>query len=76
MHHADELPGLPPGVGLAAVSWMLRVGFVLSPPLVGVVADASSLRVGLLGVVAAGALVAIIGRVLRNDQLGGSSARS
>jgi hypothetical protein len=55
---------------------MLRVGFVLSPPLVGVVADASSLRVGLLGVVAAGALVAIIGRVLRNDQLGGSSARS
>lgn len=59
MHAADELPGLPPGAGLSAVSWLLRVGFLLSPPVVGVLADASSLRVGLLLVPIAG--VAVIG---------------
>lgn len=59
MHAADELPGLPVGVGLTVVSWVLRVGFLLSPPLVGVVADAASLRVGLLSVVVAGAATAL-----------------
>jgi fucose permease len=76
MHHADELPGLRPGVGLGAVSWMLRVGFVLSPLVVGVVADATSLRAGLLGVVAAGAVIAMVGRVLRRGEAGSSNARS
>ncbi|ACZ29265.1 major facilitator superfamily MFS_1 [Xylanimonas cellulosilytica DSM 15894] len=64
MHTADELPGLPAGVGLTVVSWLLRVGFLVSPAAVGLVADATSLRVGLLGVVGAGVLVAVVGRVL------------
>ena len=64
MHAADELPGVPHGVGLTVVSWLLRVGFLLSPPLVGLVADAAGLRVGLLGVVAAGLGVVLLGRVL------------
>lgn len=64
MHTGDELPGLPEGAGLTAVSWLLRVGFLLSPPVVGVVADATSLRVGLLGVVVAGLVVLAVGRVL------------
>ena len=64
MHTADELPGLPDGAGLTIVSWLLRVGFLLSPPIVGSVADATSLRVGLLGVVLAGAVVTVVGRVL------------
>jgi hypothetical protein len=64
MHSADELPGLHRGAGLAAVSWMLRVGFLLSPPLVGVVADAVSLRVGLLSVVLAGLGMLTLGRGL------------
>lgn len=64
MHTADELPGLPAGVGLTAVSWLLRVGFLISPTVVGVVADATSLRVALLGVVLAGVGVLAFGRVL------------
>ncbi|MEV6305550.1 MFS transporter [Actinoplanes sp. NPDC051861] len=64
MHTADELPGLPAGVGLTVVSWLLRVGFLLSPPLVGFVADLSSLRVGLLTVVVAGVVTAVAARVL------------
>ena len=64
MHASDELPGLAVGVGLTVVSWMLRVGFLLSPPLVGLVADHVSLRAGLLSVVLAGLLVVVLGRVL------------
>ena len=58
---ADELPGLPPGAGLTVVSWLLRIGFLLSPPLVGVVADAAGLRVGLLTVVLAGVGMVVLG---------------
>ena len=67
MHTAEELPGLPHGVGLTMVSWLLRAGFLLSPPLVGIVADAVSLRVALLSVVVAGLGILTLGRVLRND---------
>jgi MFS family permease len=64
-HAADELPGLPPGLGLAVINWLLRVGFLLSPPLIGVVADAVSLRVALLLVVLAGIGALLLGRLLR-----------
>ncbi|MEV0330364.1 MFS transporter [Micromonospora echinospora] len=64
MHTADELPGLPPGTGLTIVSWLLRAGFLLSPPLVGFVADLTSLRVGLLTVVGAGVVTLVLARVL------------
>ncbi|MCO8271124.1 MFS transporter [Actinoplanes sp. TRM 88003] len=66
MHTADELPGLSPGTGLTIVSWLLRGGFLLSPPLVGLIADQSSLRVGLLSVVLAGVVTLVLGRVLVN----------
>ncbi|MGW5636070.1 MFS transporter [Streptomyces sp. NPDC003832] len=64
MHQADELPGLKPGSGLAVVSWLMRLGFLCSPPVVGLVADATSLRVGLLVVPAAGVLVLLLSGVL------------
>lgn len=64
MHTADELPDLAPGVGLTLVSWLLRVGFLVSPAVVGLVADASSLRVALVGTVVAGLGVLLLGRNL------------
>lgn len=72
MHEADELPGLKPGSGLALVSWLMRLGFLLSPPLVGLVADAASLRAGLLVVPFAGVLVLLLAGVLqgRRDRPG------
>ena len=73
-HAADELPGLPPGLGLAVINWLLRVGFLLSPPLIGVVADAVSLRVALLVVVLAGIGALLPGRLLRTTVGTGSSA--
>jgi fucose permease len=58
MHAADQLPGLRPGAALTVVSLITRVGFLLSPPLVGVIADAAGLRVGLV-VVPVAALLAL-----------------
>jgi hypothetical protein len=66
---ADEVPGLPHGVGLAAINWLLRIGFLISAPLVGAIADAVSLRVGLLTVVLAGMCVAVLGRSLPSRRL-------
>jgi MFS family permease len=57
MHGADQLPGMRPGTGLTAVTWLMRVGFFGAPLLVGLVADATSLRVGLLSVSVAGVVV-------------------
>ncbi|MFD4027853.1 MFS transporter [Streptomyces sp. NPDC058576] len=65
MHEADALPGLKPGSGLTIVSWLMRLGFLLSPPVVGHVADATSLRTGLLVIPAAGLLVVLLAGVLR-----------
>ncbi|WP_322500442.1 MFS transporter [Streptomyces rochei] len=65
MHEADELPGLKPGSGLTIVSWLMRLGFLLSPPVVGLVADATSLRAGLLVVPLAGVIVLLLAGVLR-----------
>src|SRR6478752_9699286 len=64
MHTADELPGFRAGTGLSLLSWMMRLGFLLSPPVVGLIADASSLRVGLLLVPISGLLVVVLSQVL------------
>ena len=68
MHEADELPGLRPGTGLTLVSWLMRLGFLLSPPVVGAIADATSLRLGLVVVPAAGVLVVLLAGVLQQRQ--------
>ncbi|MGW6586595.1 MFS transporter [Streptomyces globisporus] len=65
MHEADALPGLKPGSGLTIVSWLMRLGFLLSPPIVGQVADTAGLRTGLLVIPAAGVLVVLLAGVLR-----------
>ncbi|PRY67109.1 MFS transporter [Glaciihabitans tibetensis] len=64
MEAADSLPGFRPGTGLTLVGWLLRVGFLVSPPIVGAIADATSLRTGLLIVPVAGLLVLLFARVL------------
>lgn len=61
---ADELPGLNPGVGLTVVSWFMRLGFLVTPPLVGSLSDMFSLRWALLVVPVAGAVTFLLARVL------------
>ncbi|HEX8105614.1 MAG TPA: MFS transporter [Solirubrobacteraceae bacterium] len=44
---AGSVPGLPPGVGLAAVSTLGYTGFLVGPPLIGALAEATSLPLAL-----------------------------
>jgi MFS family permease len=64
MHAADELPGLRAGTGVTVVSWLMRLGFLVSPPVVGFVADTVSLRAGLTVVPLAGLLTLTLASVL------------
>lgn len=70
-HAADELPGLAHGSGLTVINWLLRIGFLIWPLVVGILADAFSLRIALLTVVAAG-----LGALLLGRSLSGRSAPS
>ncbi|CAN5865350.1 MFS transporter [soil metagenome] len=62
---ADTVPGLRPGTGLTVVTWLMRVGFLLASPIVGAIADATSLRVGLLLVPVAGVVIIVFATVLK-----------
>lgn len=53
-HAADEIPGLWPGAGITVAAFLLRVGFLVSPPVIGLIADAESIRLGLVLVPVAG----------------------
>src|SRR5699024_4187067 len=44
---ADDLSGVPHGVGITVVGWFARLGFFVTPPLVGALADALTLRYAL-----------------------------
>lgn len=64
MRAADDLPGLRPGTGLTLLTWLMRVGSLGAPLIVGVVADATSLRVGLLTVPVAGVTLIVLAGAL------------
>ena len=48
MHAGDRVPGVAPGVGLTVTTWVMRLGLVLFPVLIGAVGDAVDLRVAML----------------------------
>ncbi|QHC67971.1 MFS transporter [Rathayibacter sp. VKM Ac-2759] len=74
MHEADEIPGLRAGTGVTLVSWLMRLGFLLSPPLVGLVADSAGLRAGLLVVPLAGMVAVLLAGVLSPRRRAGAAA--
>lgn len=75
MHAADNLPGFRAGTGLTLVSWLLRLGFLASPPVVGFVADSAGLRYGLLLVPVVGVAVVLLAGVLEGRRAPGSAPR-
>lgn len=74
MHAADSLPGLRAGTGLTVVTWLMRLGFLATPPVVGVVADAASIRAGLLVVPLAGVVIVAAGVALAGRRRTGAAA--
>ena len=67
---AGHVEGVPPQTGIAAVTAMGYTGFLTGPPLIGFLAQAATLRVG-LGVVPLLSAVAVIlsGKQMRADKV-------
>ncbi len=65
-HAAGNLPGLSTGHGVAAVAWASRLGFLVVPPLVGLVGDAVSVRAALAVVPVAGLLLVLLAGTVRS----------
>jgi MFS family permease len=61
---ASQLPGVSAAMGIAVISWFSRLGFVLSPLVVGLVAQGVGLRAGLAATVAAAAGLVLIAGVV------------
>lgn len=45
---AGRLPGLPEGTGIAILGWLMRLGFLLTSPVIGWLSDATTLRTAML----------------------------
>lgn len=57
---AARVPGLPHGTGIAVLGWLMRLGFLLTSPIIGVISDATNLRVALLVPLGAGVVAAYL----------------
>ena len=57
---AGSIPGLSEGAGVTVVSWLMRLGFLGTSPLIGGLADAVDLRAGLAVLIVAGAVVVVL----------------
>ncbi|MEO6014883.1 MAG: MFS transporter [Devosia sp.] len=61
MSAAAQTPGMAPSVAIGSVATMLLAGFLVGPPLIGFVSNASSLNVGFGLLAIPGAVVVIAG---------------
>jgi predicted MFS family arabinose efflux permease len=62
---AGRVPDLPPGSGIAGVATIGYAGFLAGPPVIGLVAEATSLQVGLAIVAVLAFTLFITGRAIR-----------
>ncbi len=69
---ADSMPGLAPGTGLAVLNWVMRLGYLASPPLVGLIAEYTGMRWTVAPMVAGGLILMVLARPLlgRADRTG------
>lgn len=62
---ADRVPGLAPGTGVAMLGWLMRLGFLATSPSVGLLSDATNLRVAFVIPIGAGILAAAMAHLAR-----------
>lgn len=72
MAGSDAVPGLAPGAGLAVLNWVIRIGFLVSPPLVGLIAEYAGLPWTVAPMMVGGVLIVVLagplfGRLDRRD---------
>ncbi|MDO5082918.1 MAG: MFS transporter [Arachnia propionica] len=65
MHAADELPGMGHGDGLMVVTSMMRLGFLTGPPLIGMLSEATELRLALWTIPVFAAVILLLSPSLR-----------
>jgi fucose permease len=63
---AGTVPGVRAGDGIAVVGFLARLGFLTMPPVIGAIADASSVGTGLLVVPVASLGAAVVAGALRS----------
>lgn len=64
---AARLPGLSEGAGVTVVSWLMRLGFLATSPVIGLISSATGLRWALGLLIAVGLLVVISAAALRTS---------
>lgn len=64
---ADRVPGLPAGTGIALLGWLMRLGFLLTSPVVGAFSDAVDLRTAMLLPLVGGLVAAVLAHRLRGS---------
>lgn len=57
---AGRIPGLAEGTGIAIIGWLMRLGFLLTSPAIGVISESTSLRVALVVPLVAGLVAALL----------------
>jgi MFS family permease len=62
---AATLPGVSEGAGVTLVSWLMRIGFLITSPIIGGITDATSLRWGLCVLVIVGVAVSVLAQNLK-----------
>ena len=72
MNAADDIPGMRAGVGLTVVTWLMRLSFLLGPPLVGLLVEATTLRSAVVVLPVAGAVTLVAASVLAPSPRGAS----
>ncbi|AVZ40510.1 MULTISPECIES: MFS transporter [Dietzia] len=66
---ADSVPGLSPGTGLAVLNWVMRLGFLTAPPLVGLIAEHAGMRWTVAPVLVGGVVIVLLaGRLLGRER--------
>ena len=65
-----RIPGIPPGPGIATVTGIGYIGFIVGPPAIGFAAQLSNLRYGLCIVVACCIVSALLSRSMRGLEPG------
>ena len=68
---AGSVPGIPAGIGIAGITTVGYAGFLVGPPLIGFVAEATSLRAALLIVVG---LLLCLAALARSTRPAGATA--
>ncbi|THG30191.1 MFS transporter [Naasia lichenicola] len=65
---AATIPGMSEGAGVTIVSWLMRLGFLGTSPLIGVVTDSVGLRWGLCVLVLVGVAAALLAGALESSR--------